>query len=54
MIPYAIDPSLHAGEPESQLLEDGFSAPRAQGLNVPFDHDRSLNLEDALASQSEF
>jgi len=27
MIPYDIDPSLHTGEPESTLLEDGFSPP---------------------------
>jgi len=33
MIPYDIDPSLHAGEPEPQLLDDGFS-PRPQ----PEDH----------------
>jgi hypothetical protein len=28
MIPYDIDPSLHTAEPESQLLDDGFSPPQ--------------------------
>ena len=27
MIPYDIDPSLHTGAPEPQLLDDGFSPP---------------------------
>jgi hypothetical protein len=27
MIPYEIDPSLHTGEPESPVLDDGFSPP---------------------------
>jgi hypothetical protein len=27
MIPYDIDPSLHGGEPEPTLLDDGFSPP---------------------------
>jgi hypothetical protein len=30
MIPYEIDPSLHTGEPESAVLDDGFS-PRHGG-----------------------
>ena len=28
MIPYELDPSLHTGRPEPQVLEDGFSRPR--------------------------
>lgn len=31
MIPYDLDPSLHTGEPESPLLEDGFSPPQHHG-----------------------
>ena len=27
MIPYALDPSLHAAEPEPDVLDDGFSPP---------------------------
>jgi hypothetical protein len=27
MIPYDVDPSLHAGEPEPTSLDDGFSPP---------------------------
>jgi hypothetical protein len=27
VIPYDIDPSLHTGEPEPPLLDDGFSPP---------------------------
>lgn len=30
MIPYDIDPSLHAGHPEPDRLEDGFSPPAAE------------------------
>ena len=30
MIPYDIDPSLHSGEPEPDVLDDGFSPPRPQ------------------------
>jgi hypothetical protein len=28
MIPYEIDPSLYTAEPESPVLDDGFSPPR--------------------------
>lgn len=27
MIPYDLDPSLHAAEPEPDMLDDGFSPP---------------------------
>ena len=30
MIPYDIDPSLHAAEPEPPQLDDGFSPPPQQ------------------------
>ena len=35
MIPYDIDPSLHTGEPESTLLEDGFSPPHHAHVPPP-------------------
>ena len=55
MIPYAIDPSLHAAEPEQPMLDDGFSAPRGHGGS----HERAgeptaTSLEEALASKSDF
>jgi hypothetical protein len=28
MIPYEIDPSLHGGEPQPAVLDDGFAPPR--------------------------
>jgi hypothetical protein len=42
MIPYDIDPSLHTAEPESQVLDDGFSptrhgAPAATAQEPPAD-----------------
>lgn len=30
MIPYDIDPSLHAAEPEPPQLDDGFSPPHSE------------------------
>ncbi len=55
MIPYAIDPSLHAGEPERLLLDDGFSMPRGHGdvPELPAD-DAGASLEEALAAKSDF
>lgn len=55
MIPYDIDPSLHAAEPEQPMLDDGFSMPRGHGES----HERegeatAASLEDALASKSDF
>lgn len=55
MIPYDIDPSLHAAEPEQLMLDDGFSAPRSHGES----HQRAgaehaASLEEALASKSDF
>lgn len=54
MIPYDIDPSLHAAEPEQLLLDDGFS-PRSHGEapdKAPPESPSSL--EFALASKSDF
>ena len=57
MIPYALDPSLHATEPEPALLDDGFSAPRitARSPSTSFNAGTpASSLEEALASKSEF
>lgn len=55
MIPYAIDPSLHAGEPEQLLLDDGFSAPASTGDRPePPAPDAGASLEAALAARSDF
>ena len=34
MIPYAVDPSLHSGEPAPDLLGDGFSPPPHEETNL--------------------
>ena len=57
MIPYDIDPSLHATEPDSVLLHDGFSAPRipAGAPSMPGSAGpRAASLEEALARKSQF
>jgi hypothetical protein len=37
MIPYDLDPSLHTAEPESTMLDDGFSPPQQHETHAP-DH----------------
>ncbi|MDB5749619.1 MAG: hypothetical protein JWQ13_2124 [Ramlibacter sp.] len=56
MIPYDIDPSLHSGEPDDQLLlDDGFSAPRSHGESAGQPGPQATaSLEEALASKSDF
>ncbi|MFC5498074.1 hypothetical protein ACFPOE_11060 [Caenimonas terrae] len=55
MIPYDIDPSLHAAEPEQRLLDDGFSPPRDHGESPELQAaDSAASLEDALAAKSDF
>lgn len=34
-IPYEVDPTLHAGEPAGQTLDDGFSRPEAAMATHP-------------------
>lgn len=51
MIPYAIDPTLHAAEPEQLLLDDGFSPPRGH-LEAPAQP--APSLDHALSSKSDF
>lgn len=55
MIPYDIDPSLHAAQPEQPRLDDGFSSPRSHGEapdRAPAED--AAGLEGALASKSDF
>lgn len=55
MIPYDIDPSLHAAQHEQLLLDDGFSAPRSCGETpAPPAPPAASSLEEALASKSDF
>lgn len=55
MIPYDIDPSLHCAQPDHQLLDDGFSAPRSHGeAPGPEAADGAASLEDALVGKSDF
>jgi len=55
MIPYDIDPTLHTAEPESQLLDDGFSPPQpaepaAAAQRAPADE----QLDPQLSGKSPF
>lgn len=55
MIPYDIDPSLHAAKPERVRLDDGFTAPRTHAeLPVPAGADVAASLEQALTAKSDF
>jgi hypothetical protein len=52
MIPYDIDPSLHAGQPEPPRLDDGFSPPAHEeppALQLPDHH-----VEPVLWAKSPF
>lgn len=57
MIPYDLDPSLHATEPQPRHLEDGFSpshgvdAAEALGAPVPAP---VLPIDPAVAAKSDF
>lgn len=53
MIPYDLDPSLHSGEPERPLLDDGFSPPQ-QPEAVPTGRTPDAPLDPALWTKSEF
>ena len=55
MIPYDIDPSLHAAEPEQLSLDDGCSSPRSHAESPdPAPAEDAAALEEALASKSDF
>jgi hypothetical protein len=53
MIPYDLDPSLHSGEPERRLLDDGFSPPQ-QPEPIPSAAIPDAPLDPALWTKSEF
>ncbi|AEG92158.1 hypothetical protein [Ramlibacter tataouinensis] len=51
MIPYDIDPSLHAAEPAPERLDDGFAPPAAQDEGVA---PEPAPPQLALAAKSDF
>lgn len=57
MIPYDLDPSLHTAEPESTMLDDGFSPPQqpaaAQEEKPPEPHGLPA-VDHALWAKSPF
>jgi|SwirhisoilCB3_FD_contig_61_695725_length_1074_multi_3_in_0_out_0_2 hypothetical protein len=56
MIPYDLDPSLHSAEPESAVLDDGFSPPQ-QPVAEKSDNTaeaQSRPVDPALWAKSEF
>ena len=53
MIPYDIDPSLHASEPLPQQLDDGFSPPPVEPLPV-LESPPDPHVEPALSDVSPF
>ena len=55
MIPYDIDPSLHAAKPERNRLDDGCTPLRRQGESpMPASADFAFSLEEVLAVKSDF
>ncbi len=53
MISYDLDPSLHAGEPQPQLLDDGFS-PRQHGESPEHTGAAATEPEPMLSDKSLF
>lgn len=49
MIPYDLDPSLHSGEPEPQLLDDGFSPPQQAGTLAASQTSQARTPRDGVA-----
>jgi hypothetical protein len=55
MIPYDIDPSLHAGEPAAPQLDDGFSPPlHEDGADAQAAEAADHHVEPALWAKSPF
>jgi hypothetical protein len=57
MIPYDIDPSLHSGQPERNLLDDGFSPPPQEELPPTQSPPKPMPappVEPVLSDKSEF
>ncbi len=51
MIPYDLDPSLHTGQPEPQLLEDGFSPLPAAKPEAALDTLPDLSADSAASAR---
>lgn len=58
MIPYDLDPSLHTGKPEPEVLDDGFSPPThgepAPAGTPPLPMPEAPPVDPALWAKSEF
>jgi len=54
MIPYDLDPSLHTGEPEPPVLDDGFSPPHHHGEDDEAPVPPGVPVDPAFWSKSEF
>ena len=56
MIPYDLDPSLHTAEPESTMLDDGFSPPQLAAAAKDEDRTqaKSVSVDPALWAKSAF
>jgi hypothetical protein len=57
MIPYDLDPSLHAAEPEAATLDDGFSPPQPPASatqNKELQDPESASIDPALWAKSPF
>ena len=54
MIPYDIDPSLHAAEPEPPVLDDGFSPRPHHEVAQPEADPRAAVADTSLSDKSAF
>ncbi|MEO5671095.1 MAG: hypothetical protein ABIR26_10430 [Ramlibacter sp.] len=54
MIPYEIDPSLHAAEPEPPVLDDGFSPRPHHEVNHSEAWPHAAGVDTSLSDKSAF
>jgi hypothetical protein len=60
MIPYAVDPSLHSGEPQERKLDDGCTPPAVEPVppasadDLPSTVETPAPLEPVLGEKSDF
>ena len=55
MIPYELDPSLHTAEPESEVLDDGFSPPHEPMASTEMPpNPEDTALDEAFSGKSPF
>jgi hypothetical protein len=52
MIPYELDPSLHTAEPESEVLDDGFSPPQHAEPGTTMATAPTTDPEDAVPDEA--